>query len=412
MGIELCKGVALVIDDNFDKGDDAINAIVANIKEKGIPVVGYDNLPAAQKVLDNLLSINFAIIDWQMFEPLELLEGVQLGSGAQQVHENEVCDFIKKLKSICFSPIFIFTNEDKETIIGKLVEKGIYLEEGRNFIFVKNKRDLTGALLFEEIGKWIDGNPSMYLLKKWEQSFSKAKNIVFLELYDNSNGLWPQILWDNFEKESEDAGQGLNDTIFRLIISETDINDINKAKIITSETAESKETKDLFRRIMYQMKDLKGIKPGDIFKDGSDYYLNIRPECDTVEGRWDKQVHLIKGKTIANEELVKLRASQYEEKNGLNEKVNQCFVYLIGDDDVIQFQFKKLTIQKYNGDLKRKRICRLLPPYITKIQQKYSAYVGRFGIPRFPLELEKEIFAMPAAEITTETVVMPAAASE
>lgn len=402
MSIDLIKGLALVVDDQFAKGnngDDPIDEIVSNIRGKGIPVVGYDNLADANKVLENLLTINFVILDWQMLEPSESLVGVQIGESGLQDNEDQVLEFINKVNSICFSPIFIFTNYDKVSIIDKLATKGFYLKEGRNYIFVKNKSELLkGDHLLTEIEQWIDSNPSIYVLKQWEQSFFKAKNNVFRELYNNSKGLWPKILWINFENEGEDPIKGMNDTIFSLIIAESDLNKLKGDKIKITAIPDVRETKELFRRIMYQVKDLEGIKPGDIFKDKDKYFLNIRPECDTVEGRPGcYEVYLIEGRKLSKPDIDKLlNDSQYNEKTGLAERVNQCFIYLLDGNDIVEFDFKKLTIQKCKADFKGKRICRLLPPYITKIQQRYSAYLGRFGIPRLPLELEKEILAVTA----------------
>lgn len=403
MSTDLCKGFALVVDDQLDKGSDEINEIVSSIRKNDIPVVAFNNLNEASKVLSNLLTINFVILDWQMFETMELLEGVNVGEEARQIQEDEIFDFIRKIKSVCFAPIFIFTNEDDTTIISKLEEKGFYFKEGRNFIFVKNKTKLTGAHLFAEIDTWLNSNPSIYVLKKWEKSFFKAKNEVFWGLYNKSNGLWPKILWKNFKDEGEDAQTGINETIFSLIIAESELGGLDEEKIMISEIPEAKETKELFRRLMYQEEELHGIKPGDIFKDGDKYYLNIRPECDTAPGRENSDyVYLIEGSKLTAD----LAKKCHSRKTGFIEKIGVSLVFMLDGHDIVSFEFKKLEIKECNPTFKEKRICRLLPPYITSIQQRYSTFLGRIGIPRLPVEIEKEILAITA---TAETITPSAA---
>ena len=47
------------------------------------------------------------------------------------------------------------------------------------------------------------------------------------------------------------------------------------------------------------------------------------------------------------------------------------------------FRFKDLVIENW-GQLKDKRIGRLLPPYITRLHQRYAYYLHRPGLPRIP----------------------------
>ena len=55
------------------------------------------------------------------------------------------------------------------------------------------------------------------------------------------------------------------------------------------------------------------------------------------------------------------------------------------DGKILSFSLRKLSIKKWN-EIKDNRQGRLLPPYITKIQQKYSAYIQRQGLPSIPKE--------------------------
>jgi hypothetical protein len=48
-----------------------------------------------------------------------------------------------------------------------------------------------------------------------------------------------------------------------------------------------------------------------------------------------------------------------------------------------RYEFKNLTIKKWS-EIKSSRIGRLLPPHITRIQQRYALYMQRQGLPRTP----------------------------
>jgi len=71
------------------------------------------------------------------------------------------------------------------------------------------------------------------------------------------------------------------------------------------------------------------------------------------------------------------------EKGGFIEKTNNTYIPFIVDGKIIEFFFKEIKIKKWNS-IKSTRIGRLLPPYITKVQQRYSSYLQRQGLPAIP----------------------------
>jgi len=389
---ELSRGVAFIIDDQIGK-EEQIDKIIKKIHEKGIPTSEFTNLDSAEKSLEHFMMANFIILDWKMFNILEEDNvGVIPGAIARESKIQEVINLIKKIKTTCFAPVFIFTTESEDDIndqiIPKLRNENLYFdEEERNFIRVKNKTEiLRGNQLFKHIDKWIQSTPSVYILKSWQKEFLKAQNEVFWELYNKSPS-WPKILWENFEEEGEEPNSCMNDTLFRLIIAKTKL-DVDK-KTITKSTVKPnlEEIKEVIARTMFQEKiSLYDIKAGDIFKKQGKYYLNIRPECDTVEGRpYSKFIYLIKGEKISK------RALQKRHKNhGFVPRIHEALVFFLDGKDVVKFDFRSFEVEEFEN-FKDKRICRLLPPFITDIQHKFSSFIGRYGIPRFPKQLEEEI---------------------
>ena len=120
---------------------------------------------------------------------------------------------------------------------------------------------------------------------------------------------------------------------------------------------------------------------GDIYLIEDNYFINIRPDCDII--REKKDLYLLRG-TVVDESKInsesddKIVFSQGE----FQEKINNCYVAFI-NEKILCFSLRKLTIKKWN-EIKNDRQGRLLPPYTTKIQQKYSAYIQRQGLPSIP----------------------------
>jgi len=410
VNMDILKGIAIVIDDGIGiDGQDNINKIIEKVHDKGIPTTEFKDIDSAEKCIHNFLTVNFIILDWKMeITSVELPPGVQAGQELITDSKQRIVEFIKKLKNVCFAPIFIFTNEAQSDIeadiLDKLRKAGLYFDqEGRDFIYVRNKNDiLQNDKLFAEINQWIYKTPSIYILKVWDKEFLKAKNEIFWDLYNKSNGSWPKVLWEHCEEEKEVPHSCINEVIFQLISSRVTLQDLEKEKVTKLNKApDLKEIKDIFRRIMFQDGELcsgklEGVKPGDIFKDTDKYFLNIRPECDTVSGRPGcDNIYVICGVKVPDTDLKSL---QYV-GSGLIPKVNEDFVWLLDGDGIVRFSFKEVELRKFSK-IKVKRLCRLLPPYITNIQQRFSSYLGRFGVPRLPKAIEKDILKIATTAAT------------
>ena len=402
MSMGLLKGIAVVIDDEVNNASSDIRGIIRKIKERGIPVVAYDSLDAAEKCVDNFSFISFVILDWKMIAPIETEsnEIVRAGSVVSgDENQRRVIGFINKIKQVCFTPIFIFTNKPNEEISNEILpalkQEGLFYDETkRNFIFVENKSYmLKYNRLFNNVEKWVANTPAIYVLKVWEEELLKNKNKVFWELYNVSKGVWPKILWEHFEKEKENPNIGLNETIANLVMSSMTLDKLEKGKIAKRIAVNDiQETKGIYRRIMFDDNNLHGIRPGDIYKENSHYYLNIRPECDTIQGRPGcDSIYLLKGKKLKDKELKDIK--KQHSKSGITQKINEALICLLENDGIVKFDFRELEIKKSTPPFQNKRVCRLMPPFITNIQQRFTAFLGRFGVPRLPHNIEKELLS-------------------
>lgn len=374
--IQLFSGIGVVIDEAIyakESQPNGIQKIVQSIKDKNIPVLAYEELPN-EGTLSKLHSISFIILDWN-------LSGVQ---PIPQVTIDDNIDFLQKLKEICFVPIFIFSDEDSHTIEVNLSEKGMTAQNSP--IFIKKKDELnTAEKLFNEIEKWMKQTPSVYVMKEWEKATRKAKTTMMSDL-SSIHPSWPSVLAESVQSDGGDWGWELMNSLqsnlsYRIAVPQFDntIIEIKKEGI----------TKEEIRRVLECERFIPNTKlpdypfAGDIYLIDNCYYVNIRPDCDII--REKKDLYLLKGNVIdetkinsnANENIVFNQGS-------FQEKINNCIVAFV-DGRILSFSLRKLTIEKWN-DIKNKRQGRLLPPFITKIQQKYSAYLQRQGLPSIPKE--------------------------
>jgi len=412
----LYSGFAIAIDENINEPEsgDKIYDIVGQIEKQGIPLVKYDALPTNINFKMNIKAVSFFILDWEL-NPISVgahdedQTDLQLGSAIQDSSFEDNVKFIEMIKDHCFAPIFIFTAYDIETVKNYLLKskKNLYNQddESRNFILIRSKKSVSGEnSMFDEIEKWINSNPALYSLKVWENSFYKAKNETFWNLF-NKSPKWPEVLWNSYEEDMVDPNSNFFETIYRLIISRTEFGNIERDKIFIKDAPiVIEELKEVIKGVMYLENEYlikDEVRPGDIFKfkttpgKPAKYWINVRPVCDTITGRSDGKVYLLKGNKLSTAECKKHFLNRYNPKAGIMEQHNEAAFYGIDDNDFVLFKFNEIVIKDFNELMKESnRICRLMPPFVTYVQQKYAAYTSRTGLPRFPYQVMKEIIPM------------------
>lgn len=372
--IQLFSGIGVVIDEAIHDDNqipNGIQKIVQSIKSKHIPLLLFEDLPD-DEVISKLHSISFLILDWNLSGVLPIPKAT--------IDDNIV--FLKKLKETCYIPLFIFSDEDPHTIEVALSENGITAENSP--IFIKKKDELdTVQKLFGEIESWLKTTPSIYVLKEWEKATREAKTIMLSEL-SSVHPFWPSVLTkaiqdDGGNKNWELMNSLQNNLSYRIVFPEfdNDIIGLEKEGI----------TKEEVRKILECERFIPNNKlpnypfAGDIYLIEDNFYINIRPDCDII--REKKDLYLLKGNVIEEAKINsntddKIVFSQGE----FQEKINNCFVAFV-DGKILCFSLRKLAIKKWN-EVKDNRCGRLLPPFITKIQQKYSSYIQRQGLPSIP----------------------------
>ncbi len=378
----LMSGIGVAIDDAFahsDEHDDKIFKLVEYLEnEWNIPFYKNHKIPSDDVCKNFLQSASFILLDWKLW----LSNASNLETDGIENNKK----FLKQAKEY-FVPVFIFTNENPADIINEISPLGFYDEQktGKNFIFIENKNTITRAQLSSSIKNWVGRNASVYTLKAWEQAFYKSKNNLFSSMYERSPG-WPRVFWESYKKDGTDPSSSMVNLINNNILARMEARIFESTVLDRRPYAiDNADIKSVLEGASFIPKgklanDLKG---GDIFKEGRRYFLNIRADCDCIPGRNgqninDIELFCIEGKSINNNQIEKL----YKDGH-FDERVWQSIVFGVDQGKTIQFDFRKL-IQKPFGEMKDKRIGRLIHPYITRIQQRYAFYIQRQGLPRIP----------------------------
>lgn len=326
-------------------------------------------------------------------------------------------------------------------------------EEKKNRIFIKAKNEVnTDEELFKTMEMWLKDMSSAYVLKEWERHARKAINDMFLDMY-NRSPFWVEILWKMMKKDAIEYQYEFGEFLTRSLCNRMEKCEFEEEIIsgdceVDNPTKESEEdsneeeiaAEELVlsellcvlegeRYIAYKLDEQpKQFYTGDLFKKGSKYYLNIKAQCDLAR-KPNPELYLIEGKVLKDEEIytgaIQLTTDRYldfgngqkeslagieeicanEEKlrlindkmynhgnktllkdGAFIEKANSVIVGCIAGKRAIQFNLYLIIKKPLDlGD----RIGRVLPPYITRIQQRCAQFIIREGIMPVPEELFK-----------------------
>jgi hypothetical protein len=396
----LFHGIAVIIDDEIGVAAANITLIQKQIEDVGCHVVTMTALPGVP-ALANVGGASFFVVDWNMYGADLATPGdvaaVAVPAGLKQRHVADMIDFLQRLKKVRIAPVFVFTNESVEDVEDELKKHpDLYDETDPSHILVKSKGEVLEKGLFSILGDWLQKAPSAYVLKRWESEYEKAKNALFLDFYAKSV-YWPLILKKTFEADDASPSVELGNLIGRNLLSRMtpfkfDLDSFDDAplKALAGDAVKYQQTVikvlEGERFLAKDQLDPESIAPGDVFKSGADYFINIRPECDCIARNGmssdDIELYLLKGSKLTSGQV----SRAYEQTYGvLQDRDNETMIFAMRDGATVTFKFKDLSLKKW-GEFKGLRIGRLLPPFLTRLQQRYSAYMQRPGLTRVPQE--------------------------
>jgi len=400
----LYTGIAVVIDDQIHENDSEIGRIVAAIRKEGGHIVEHTALPVADDSLVNFEGASFFILDWHLesstLTNVELGESIPIPDQLSKEQVQEKIEFLLKLKEHRVAPVFIFTAAGVDSVkqaLTKSLKKNPRSgsESDLSHILVMSKSDVLREGVFTVLNKWTNENASALALKSWEQAYQTAKNALFVDFF-NASPLWPAILWKNFHDDGVPPSDELirllsSNLLSRMVPSRIDMSPFMGSidEMIQSDRTNYRNTLlDVLQGERFVSSDRlheDSIAPGDIFKIGSEYFLNIRPECDCVlrDGACDLELYLIIGKKLGPSDTAKKGENPFAGR--LIERNDEALVFAMHERSTFSFKLKSLYKKSWT-EIKKDRIGRLLPPFLTHILQRYSSYLMRPGLPKIPIE--------------------------
>lgn len=383
---ELLSGIAVVIDDQLDSENDIINQVVNWFEENWkIQFVKKKYLPVDNTTSSNLLSVaSFVLLDWKF-------EGYL---------EEEVIEDIKEFLQCAgehLVPVIILTYNHPEDIRNKLEEFDLKLINSNHplsgFVIVESKLDFWNSdsqeVKLDGITNWVSKNPSIYALKTWNNVLDRAKNEMF-KVMCGRNVNWPTVFWENYTSDGVDPSISLTELISSNMLGRMQNNAFNGKYLQPhpDENNSGPELKSLITESSFiESKDLSDteIRCGDLYECYSGkFLLNLRPDCDCIPRNGQSieeiDVYCIEGEELERRKLIKSFNNKY---GTFNEGISRAIVFGVNDGKSIEFQFKHFRNVSFS-ELKEKRIGRLIHPYITRIQQRFSLYIQRQGLPKIP----------------------------
>lgn len=378
----------MVVDDHVYRGNDVINGIVKYLEnDNHLPLVKYEALP--DKIESICFSnLSFLLLDWEL-NTLVDDDGLPIQDAtlkAQNAREN--VDFIKQVVDKVVIPIFIFSNEDVNSIKNTLSEYNIIDDDEKSPIFILSKSELFDndkkCIMFDKVNEWLKDTPSIYVTQKWKTAYLEAINGMALDMREASP-FWPNLLWACYKSDGVNPSEEISSLINQNALSRIQPVEFDENILSCRKACDEHILKSLFERQCFMRNEYLGglSSTGDIYKWQQKYFLNIRPSCDCVGRDKKNKIYLIKGDKVKDKEI---QNGLFNDKYGnFNEQSNFVIVGPI-DGFFFRFKFKDIVIEDFE-EKKDKRIGRLLPPFITRVTQKYGLYIHRQGLPRLPKEV-------------------------
>lgn len=390
----LFRGIAVVIDDGIANGsEDAINDILATIKAQGGHTVQLGELPSDEMDLAAFSNAAFFIMDWNL---KGTRPGVALPKALLDENVADNIKFLRRLSEHRHAPVFIFTHDDIGAVEQYLRDAGLYEEQGReSHILVKNKLEVKNDV-YGVLEQWLNDTPSALVLKQWERSYIEAVNALFMDFHDK-NAYWPLVFWDGFKTDKVPPDLELGNLVTRLVISRMKPLAVNLDPFMDKLKDQLGLNSAKYEAALYKILqnerflpnerlDPDSYAPGDLFYDdvNNRYLLNIRAECDcVVRGSGKPVMYVLKGR---EESADQLRERAIHNAGAISERDNEAVLFALFEGKTLRFGFKDMLAPTWK-ELKDKRKGRVLPPFITRLVQRYASYSQRPGLPRIPAAL-------------------------
>ena len=374
----LLKSTAVVIDDEIDSPESNISKLITKLETEGVLFVKLKDIKDDISAFTN---VSFIILDWKL-ENINQTFGVG-GSALGNFYRERVVEFIKKITQTFYIPILIFSAESVD-LIKSCLENDVSLkhamETGR--ISIYNKAELLSRNVKGQLNLWLKHNQSAQLFKHLDKLIKSTEHKFFNE-FDLCNPRWPNFVYNTIEKDKPVDIDGefqeflLSSFFSRIQIEKFESKFLKRCKLIPQDILKIYSS---IKFLSYDTSLPDGAYSGDLYRgelpDAQDkYIINITAACDIRKGK----CLIIKGRCASTNNFDKV------------DKVSEHTVFHINNHDSIVFNFNNYERLKLNNinelvvsNIKYKRIGRLLHPYITNLQDRFSRFIIRRGSTKNP----------------------------
>lgn len=392
----LLQGPVVFVDDELQDPTKPAAQLAAQIRATGRPLAEYTELPP-QEHSEHWRSIAFLVLDWDL---VPTSPGVSGGSTLSEFARQSLFDWLSTFVEQIYCPVFVVSAEDTDDITKQLREIDTFataLDRGRIAVF--SKIDIMDNFI-AYMEKWVSESAALSALNVWANEFERATDRLFHDLEELEPD-WPAYVWKTAADDGVDPSFELASVLSANLLHRIDPLHFDVPAI---SDYQGQPTPAALRRVSYGRTTLPGerlydsmVLPGDIFQDGEDegcIWVNVTPACHTVLNRPAKgqekpspekvPLHLVKG-TRQERPTSKGEFSRLKQLDGPNGVV----IHTLLGDDPYAIDFKARRIATW-GEVATSRIARLLPPYITLMQQRHAGFLMNEGLPSVDISLYQD----------------------
>jgi hypothetical protein len=398
----LLTGPVVFIDDEIGNDQSNAYALLQEILETGRPVATATEVPDGYEArFEHWRSLAFVVVDWDL-TPNSV--GMLGGDTISAFHRRRLLSFLKDVLDNIYCPVFVVSNENTEQIESTLFEDERFQRhdgrpDDRIAVFPK---EVVMHNLIQHLSDWVDQSPALSVLKAWENEHDQAKNRLFADLTAQEPD-WPVYIWQAAQQDEVDPGFELASVITTNLFNRLDP---VKFDVESITSAALKGDGEALRRVSQGRTTIEGrrlspkmAQPGDLFRLPDDpddvLWLNVSPACHTVgrvrtnsegvEVAEPTNLHLLRGQVLS-----RWPSNDNDLRKSYGANFNSIVIHTAHEHNPVKFKFGEARITAWN-ELSDHRISRLLPPFITRVQQLHSAYLQSEGLPRVTMDLYSRI---------------------
>jgi hypothetical protein len=372
------------IDDELDSSQSTASALLGEIRATGRPVSTALSVPNDPEAwFEHWQSLAFVVLDWDLSPGSSGREG---GSTLSHFERQKLFAFLDSLMKRIFCPIFVISAEDTGDIRRQLQEHSEFLNasgelDARIAVFPK---DVLMERIVHHLEGWVAGSPAMSALKAWEREHDAAKNRLFIDL-NATDAAWPVYVWRSANDDEIDPAYEL-----ASVISSNLLNRINPVSFdVNAISSYSGQISGASMRKVFQGRTVvdgsrlseRMVFPGDLFRLTDavepEVWMNVSPVCQTVGRAQAPRLHLLRG----TPQPTPTSKGKFTELDRLGKGPNKVLIHTLLNETPYLFSFGEAQIVEWEA-VKEQRVGRLLPPFITRVQQMHAAYIQSEGLPK------------------------------